>query len=65
MAKSPEFKQMIGDRIMNSDGFTYGYGKVNEYSTTYRHKETVKRCKRADKRSVKNKEDKRLRNDDL
>ncbi len=60
MAKSPEFKKMMGIRMINSDGFTYGYGKANDYSTTYRHKETTKRCLRNDKRSVKTKENKRI-----
>ena len=60
MAKSPEFKAMIGRRLRDSDGFTYGYGRANEYSNTYRRRETVERCRRADKRGVKAKELKRV-----
>lgn len=60
MANTPEFKKMMGERMINSDGFTYGYGRANEYSTTYRHKETTERCRRNDKRSVKQKELRRI-----
>jgi len=60
MANSIEFKKMLGDRKRNDDGFTYGYGKTNEYSTTYRHNESKARCRRNDKRSVKQKEDRRI-----
>ncbi|MEO6305074.1 MAG: hypothetical protein ABIP51_18090 [Bacteroidia bacterium] len=59
--KTPEFKKMIGIRRKNADGFTYGYGVANEYNTTGRHNETKKRCIRADKRSVKQKENLRLK----
>lgn len=58
--KTPEFKKMIGERLNDADGFTYGYGRANEYSTTGRHNETKNRCRRADKRSVKAKETKRM-----
>ena len=60
MANSIEFKQMIGQRRRDSDGFTYGYGVANEYSTTYRHNESKARCRRNDKRSVKQRETRRI-----
>ena len=64
MGQSPEFKQKIGERRSNSDGYTYCYGKVDEYSNDYRHKELIARCRRSDKRSVKAKELKRMLNED-
>ncbi len=54
---------MIGQRLKDADGFTYGYGRANEYSTTYRHNETKNRCRRIDKRSVKQQELKRIFNE--
>lgn len=58
--KSPEFKEMIGGRIMDSDGFTYTYGKTsNEYRNKKRNKNVANRSRRNDKRSVKAKELKR------
>ena len=64
MGKTPEFKHKIGERAMNSDGFTYCYGKFDEYSNDHRHKELIARCRRSDKRSVKGKELKRMLNED-
>lgn len=53
---SPEFKKMLGGREMDSDGFTYDYGKYNNYSCRARDKTRIKRCVRNDKRSVKQQE---------
>lgn len=64
MAKSPEFKKLLGERAMNSDGFTYAYGKYNEYQNDNRHKELIARCRRADKKAVKRNELKRLMEDE-
>jgi hypothetical protein len=30
--KTPEFKQKMGERAMNDDGFTYCYGKCDGYN---------------------------------
>lgn len=60
--KSPEQKKMMGDRRMNSDGFTYVYGSVRDGSASGKtaQRASVKRSIRADKRGVKNKELKRI-----
>ena len=55
--KSPEFKQMIGGRKMNSEGFTYEYGAAKGgYKRASRYKQLIARCRRADKKSVKRQE---------
>jgi len=58
--KTPEFKKMIGWRKMDSDGFTYVYGCIKDGSSVKPANATTKRCIRADKRSVRNKELKRM-----
>lgn len=64
MPKSPEFKQMIGQRKRDSDGFTYEYGGCKGgYKSRQRHKNAINRGRRADKRAVKREEDKRLFNE--
>lgn len=48
---------MIGQRMSDSDGFTYCYGKAKAgYECRYRYKNQINRCRRNDKRSVKAKE---------
>lgn len=56
--KSPEFKRMMGHRQADNDGFTYYYGKYNNYETG--RSENTKRQIRNDKRSVRAKEDRRI-----
>lgn len=59
MAKSPEFKKMLGERKMNSDGFTYEYGAAKGgYKSRQRHKNAIKRGKASDKAKVKSDENK-------
>ena len=67
MAKTPEFNKMIGQRMRDSDGFTYVSGKASggkgNYDSAKRHKELIKRSKRTHKRSVKAQEMKRILKD--
>lgn len=65
MKKDPEFKKMMGHRMMDSDGFTYVYGAVKDGSTTRPSNATTKRCVRNDKRSTKAKALKRILKEDL
>lgn len=58
---TPEFRKMMGKRLQDSDGFTYVYGKVKDGSSVRPSTATTKKCIRADKKSVKNKELKRER----
>lgn len=55
MKKSPEFKQMMGLRQLNDDGFTYRYGKHrNGYSVAAKRDiDSIGKQVRADKRSVR------------
>lgn len=64
--KTPESKKMMGDRNMNSDGFTYVYGAVRDGGATGKtaQRPSVKRSIRSDKRGVKNKEIKRINKED-
>jgi hypothetical protein len=57
---TPEFKKMIGNRLNDSDGFTYIYGRIKDGSSNRPSTATTKRCVRADKRAVRNKELKRM-----
>jgi hypothetical protein len=57
---TPEFKKMIGHRMQDSDGFTYVYGRVKDGSSVRPASAATKKCIRADKRSVRNKELKRM-----
>lgn len=65
--KTPESKKMMGDRKINSDGFTYVYGAVRDGSATGKtpQRASVKRSIRSDKRGVKNKELKRINKEEL
>lgn len=54
--RSPEFKQMMGDRMQDSDGFTYIYGAVKDGSTVRPSSGQTKRSIRNDKCSVRAKE---------
>jgi hypothetical protein len=58
--RTPEFKKMIGHRMQDSDGFTYVYGRVKDGSSVRPATASTKKSIRADKRSVKNKELKRM-----
>lgn len=60
--KTPEFKRMMGERFLNDDGFTYVYGAIKHCSETNRssNRASVKRAIRNDKRSVRQKELKRI-----
>jgi len=51
--KDPEFKKMIGDRMLDNGGFTYVYGAVKDGSSVRPATASTKRRKRNDKRSVK------------
>lgn len=59
--KTPEFKRMMGDRKMNSDGFTYVYGATKDGSSVRPASDSTKRSIRNDKRGVKAKEMKRIK----
>jgi hypothetical protein len=63
----PEFKKMMGHREMDSDGFTYVYGAIKDGSKVNHtgNRASVKRQRRNDKRSVKQKALKRIENDEL
>lgn len=58
--KTPEFKKMMGHRMMDSDGFTYVYGATKDGSTVRPATAATKFAVRKDKRSVKAKEIKRI-----
>lgn len=64
MKQDIEFKNMIGDRRKNGDGFTYCYGgRVEKYGSgclRRSRKNLIPRCKRNDKRSVKAKAIRRI-----
>jgi len=51
--KDPEFKEMMGHRKSDDDGFTYVYGAIKDGSTVRPATATTKRQIRNDKRSVK------------
>lgn len=58
---TPEEKAMHGGRELNDDGFTYVHGKhKGGYKKRTRNKNTVHRCLRSDKRSVRSREMKRM-----
>lgn len=61
----PEFKKMMGHREMNADGFTYVYGAIKDGSKVNHtsNRASVKRAKRNDKRSVKQKALQRIMNE--
>lgn len=52
--KTIEFKQMLGNRKSDSDGFTYPYGKFKFNKNT--RSNSIRSQIRYDKRSVKSKE---------
>ncbi len=59
--KTIEFRKMMGGRMMDSDGFTYVYGKAKGgCGDAPPANDRVKRCIRHDKRSVKAKELRRV-----
>lgn len=59
---SPEHRAMIGSRMWDSDGFTYRYGKAKGgFVKRTRHSNGIARNKRADKRAVRQAEDRRFR----
>lgn len=63
--KSPEMKAMLGVRESEDDGFTYRYGAhKGGYTKKPRHTESNKQSVRHDKRSVKQKENKRIKKDE-
>lgn len=63
---SIEFKQLHGYRDSDSDGFTYRYGRhKGGYTKRSRHTNTIKRMIRNDKRSVRQAEDARHRNEEI
>jgi hypothetical protein len=52
--KSIHFKELMGERVANDDGFTYNYGAVKAYKARSRHsRPTVKAQVRHDKRAVR------------
>lgn len=53
---TPEFRKMMGHRMMNSDGFTYVYGRVKDGSSVRPATASTKRAIRADKRGVRRRE---------
>jgi len=55
---SPERKEMMGHRQLNSDGFTYPYGRFPFNFNT--RSESIKRQIRYDKRAVRQAETRRL-----
>ena len=61
------FKKMIGYRRMNDDGWAANYGVAGKagYRNSERHKELIKRDRRAKKKWVKNHENKLLIKDEL
>ena len=59
--KDIETKKMLGDRAMNSDGYTYVSGKYKGgYKKRKRQKNGAIRSQRADKRGAKNKTKRRI-----
>ena len=59
--KDIETKKMLGDRAMNSDGFTYVSGKYKDgFKKRKRNVIGAKRSQRADKRGAKNKAKRRI-----
>ncbi len=55
MKKTPGFKKVIGQRVMDDDGFTYRYGKgKGGFIKQSRHTNGIDRCKRASKKKMKN-----------
>jgi hypothetical protein len=65
--KDPEFKKMMGHRQMDSDGFTYVYGSIKDGSKVNHtgNRASVKRARRNDKRSVKQKAIQRIMNEEF
>lgn len=56
-----EFKQLLGYRKNDDDGFTYRYGKhKGGYTKRSRHTNAIKRMVRNDKRAVRQKENSRI-----
>jgi hypothetical protein len=54
MRKSIHWKEMMGVRVSDDDGFTYNYGAVKGYKARSRHsRPTVKALVRHDKRAVR------------
>lgn len=62
MKKLPEFKKLMGYRQADSDGFTYPYGKYNFNGSV--KSQSVDSQRRNDKRSVKAKAWKRIKNEE-
>ena len=60
--KTVEFKRLMGFRQADSDGFTYSYGHF-PFNKTKGYRATVKRCIRNDRRSVKARENRRIKAD--
>lgn len=59
--KSPELRELYGARENDSDGFTYRYGKYRGgYTKKPRHNNGIDRNVRADKRSVRQREMRRV-----
>ena len=61
--KTIEQKTIMGYRAMNSDGFEYPYGKYKFGENT--RSESIKRQIRNDKRSIRAKEDARIKAEEL
>lgn len=62
MKQTPEFKKLMGQRQADSDGFTYPYGRFNFNGAI--KSLSVDRQRRNDKRSVKAKTWKRIKNEE-
>jgi hypothetical protein len=58
--KEPEFKKMIGDRMKDSDGFTYPYGAAKDGPTKKSRSQSIRSQIRSDKRKVKAQINRRL-----
>lgn len=60
-ALNPELRRLYGVRQADSDGFTYRYGKYrNGYTKKPRHNNGIDTNRRADKRSARQAELRRL-----
>lgn len=63
MKKSIYWKKMMGDRMINNDGFTYVYGRAKGGFKRRVSTATIDRCRREDKRKVKAAELRELKQD--
>ena len=64
MRKDIEFRDMMGDRADDCDGFTYLYGKYKDGRHAARNKKSLRASVRNDKRSIKQKAWHRIRKEE-